>query len=226
MPIQSGDSRYQHRLWFADPEAHAPTLMVPTTDLLAVPSSRAAGDSAGHGGGGGGGSGMTAGGRGGAGDAADGGAGGRGAVPADPLFPSLLVPSGTALGTVQMAPHPATAAALNHRLAWDRKSHAAAAAVGDDAALLSFNSFLSSRSRAVFRALSAPGPHNAPSGAGGVVGARPMFASVRATCGVLVGMGSNTSAATLASSGLNDAMFVRGYWTETGLPAAVQPAEF
>lgn len=234
MPIQSGDSRYHHRLWHTDPEAHAPMLMAPTTDLLAsrLPGSDGgAGGGAGAGGSGDGGRssqhGLDADGPAGA------GTGSRGAAPTDPLFPSLLIPPNTALGTLQMAPHPATAAALNHRLAWDRRPGAigggpSSSVLGGGAldehgsSAAAFNTFLASKSRAVFRALNAPGRFNGPALAGGIVGAQPMFSSVKQACPVLVGMGKNTSSAALASSGLRDAMFVRGRWVETGMPSTVQ----
>lgn len=202
MPSQSGDSRYHHRLWYIDPEAHAPALMIPTVDLLAA----------------------AAGGAGGKNDALRGSGG-----PTDPLFPSLLIPPNTALGTTQMSSHPATAAAVNHRVAWDRKNALALAAatgmasnVGDDAAGngggASFSSFLATRPRAVFRSLGAPNPNDKPSNAGGVIGASPMYSSVKQKSNVLVGMGKSSSAAILAGSGLQDAMFLRGLWVETGMP--------
>jgi hypothetical protein len=205
MPSQSGDSKYQHRLWHIDPEAHAPALMIPTVDLLAA----AAGD-------------------------INGGKDGRGGPPTDPLFPSLLIPPTTALGTMQMPLHPATSSSVNHRVAWDQKNALTMAAAsgntnilntGEDGSLggggggASFISFLASRPRAVFRALNTPSPNsNRPSNAGGVIGANPMYSAVKSKCNVLVGMGKNTSSTMLASSGLQDAMFLRGLWVETGMP--------
>jgi hypothetical protein len=206
MPSQSGDSRYHHHLWFIDPEAHAPALMIPTVDLLAA----VAGGAGGAGGGGGKNDAMR-----------NGGSGG----PTDPLFPSLLIPPNTALGTTQMSAHPATASAVHHRVAWDRKNALALAAatgmastIGDDGSSGSFGMFLASRPRAVFRSLGAPSPNDKPSNAGGIVGANPMYSSVKEKSNVLVGMRKGSSAAMLAGSGLQDAMFLRGLWVETGMP--------
>lgn len=213
MPSQSGDSRYHHRLWYIDPEAHAPALMIPTVDLLAAAAS-------GPGGGGGGGNRS---------DFIRGGGGGGGGGPTDPLFPSLLVPPNTALGTTQMSAHPATAASVNHRIAGDKKNAlamaaatgASSASAGDDDPATggaSFSSFLAARPRAVFRSLGTPSPCDKPCNCGGVVGSSPMFSSVKEKSNVLVGMRKNSSAALLASSGLQNAMFLRGLWVETGMP--------